>query len=120
MILERRVQAELIAAWHESPGVVLLNKSGQPVYGVVVNVLTAANSEPQPLLPFLVLPPGTWLVPDTAGLLMGAMAFTDCTGRAHWLRLPNGTVSEIDRGAVAHFDLSPGEDQSYRTALQRY
>jgi hypothetical protein len=121
---QRRQQAERVSGW---PGreslpttpLILLNRSDEPVYEVVANLVMVQGAGPRrgednPAGRFRkvmgILPPGTWRV-DVAGGWAGMskrpgveVAFTDRSG-IHWIRRADGALEEIRKPAIDHYSL---------------
>lgn len=124
--LKKREQSEHISAWlvgktqnDNKRWVAILNQSKQPIYQVVVNVVTLSQrgdeipeSERQ-LACISVAPPGQGYTSVAAvdfahpghGRAGVEIAFQDGAGRS-WLRKPNGELLELEKSTVEHYNIT--------------
>lgn len=120
--IEERGQAVLVSAWPGNGAANLLNRSGQPVYSVVVTSVAVQGTawrkgeEIPERFQFShrrelsVLPDGEWHI--AVELCTGAMqvrpgmeiAFTDFQG-AHWIRRAYGTLERLHVSPAEHYKL---------------
>ena len=122
----RREQAKRISGWpakdykgSEQTFMVLLNRSDEPVYEVIVALVVVQGAgsyhgedhvlrDERRILS--VLPPGRWKVGIRSGWHGGSrfpgaeVAFTDRAG-VHWIRRATGKLEEIQEPAIDHFKL---------------
>lgn len=118
--LLKRAQAELVAGWFagdrgSASHLAVRNASAQPVYEVIVSlVLNLGGGEGVPReyqRIFLELPPGTFDVPvpshwHSMSARPGVeVAFTDRSGRVHWIRRANGALEETGEPAIEHYGI---------------
>lgn len=123
----RRQQAERISGWpvnsgpgHHNTPLILLNRSDEPVYEVVVTLVFIQGDGPRrgedAVLPqyrntLSIVPPGRWRVAVPAGWAGMSrrpgveVAFTDRAG-AHWIRRATGGLDEIKTAPIDHYKLS--------------
>ncbi|MDT7728436.1 MAG: hypothetical protein QOI21_5012 [Actinomycetota bacterium] len=133
--VDRRQHAQHVSAWiggviedpvyedRDTP-ITILNRSDEPVYNVVVNMVYIQGAAPQTgeeligrdelhdhvnLIP--VLPPGEWAIEGPGGWCgmnraPGAeIAFTDRAG-VHWVRRALGELTELDKPAPTYYKIS--------------
>jgi hypothetical protein len=132
----RRQQAERVAGWpggrasgpHLTP-LVLLNRSDQPVYEVVVTLVMVQGGGPrrsEDVVPsefrrtLAILPPGRWAV-EVAGGWAGMsrrpgveVAFTDRAG-VQWIRRAMGALDEIRKAPIDYYGLSRPQELGFPT-----
>jgi len=126
LIVERRYQAERIAAWIETEFigesnqlmcVAVSNQSLQPIYNVVVQGILLSNDGTPVADPFpenrsqiAVAPPGKGYATfpfNYAGMHKRPgieIAFQDAANR-YWLRKTNGELIELDTSPVVHYKI---------------